>query len=119
MTEFVNVAKVSAVSPGTTQVVEVGNQRLLLVNLDGEIYALATQCPHQDGPLEQGMLWGNTIECPWHHYLYDVRTGVNVYPRNVYPADLTELERDLQPVRCYPSRVVGDEIFVDISGGSP
>ena len=118
MTEFVKVAKVSAVSPGTTRVVEVGDRRLLLVNVGGEIYALASQCPHQDGPLAQGTLWGNTIECPWHHYLYDVRTGVNVYPRNVYPADLTALERDLQPVRCYPSRVVGDEIFVGIEGGS-
>ena len=118
MTEFIKVTKLSAVSPGTMQVVEVGDKRLLLVNLDGEIYALATQCPHQDGPLEQGTLWGDKIECPWHHYLYDVRTGENIYPSNVYPADLSYLKRDLQPVRCYPLRVEGDEILVALEGGS-
>lgn len=118
MTGFVKVAKVSSVSPGTMQMVEVNARRLLLVNLGGEIYAIDAQCPHRDGPLDAGTLWGNTIECPWHHYLYDVRTGENVYPRNVYPADLTYLEQNLQPLRCYPICVEGDEILVELEGGS-
>lgn len=114
MTEFVRVAKISEVSPGTMQAFEVNGQRLLLVNVGGEFYALDTRCPHRDGPLEEGHLYenGSIIECPWHYYRYDVRTGKNIYPRNVYPADLNYLERDLQPLQHYPVWVEGDEILV-------
>lgn len=118
MPEYIKVAKVSAVAPSSMQVVRINDRSLLLVNLEGEIYALDTRCPHRDGPLDEGSLWGNTIECPWHHYLYDVRTGENIYPSNVYPADLTYLKHDLQPVRCYPLRVEGDEILVALEGAS-
>lgn len=113
MTQFVKVAKVSEVSPGAMRTFEVNGQHLLMVNVEREFYALDPRCPHRSGPLEQGHLRGSIVECPWHYYRYDVKTGKNLYPRNVYPADLTYLERDLKPLHYYPVRVEEDEVFVE------
>jgi nitrite reductase/ring-hydroxylating ferredoxin subunit len=54
---------------------------------------LAQESVQEIGPPETlGMPWAmvymGAIDCPLHHYLYDLRTGANRYPRNVFPADL-------------------------------
>jgi len=33
------------------------------------------QCPHQLGPLDQQPLVNGTVRCPWHGYVFDVKTG--------------------------------------------
>jgi nitrite reductase/ring-hydroxylating ferredoxin subunit len=37
--------------------------------------------------MDAGSLWGDRIDCPHHHYTYDPRTGANVFPANVFPAE--------------------------------
>lgn len=113
MLDWVKVANVSEVAPSTMRGYEINGQRLLLINVEGEFFAIDVRCPHRDGPLDRGHLYGRILECPWHYYRYDVKTGENLYPRNVYPADLTYLERDLKPLQHYRVRVEGDEILVE------
>ena len=114
VSQFVKVAAVSEIPPGSLRAVEANGRRLLLVNADGDIHALDARCPHRGGPLEQGELWEGMIECPWHHYRYDVRTGKNLYPCNVYPSDLALLQRDLRPVRRYTVQIIEDQIWVEV-----
>ena len=33
------------------------------------------QCPHQLGPLDQQPLVNGKVRCPWHGYVFDVKTG--------------------------------------------
>ena len=33
-------------------------------------------CPHEGGPLGQGVLEDGRVVCPWHAFAYDLRTGV-------------------------------------------
>jgi nitrite reductase/ring-hydroxylating ferredoxin subunit len=44
-----------------------------VVELDGELVAHVARCPHQLGPLPVSV--DGTVECPWHGYRFDVRTG--------------------------------------------
>ncbi|HSP35362.1 MAG TPA: Rieske 2Fe-2S domain-containing protein, partial [Thermoanaerobaculia bacterium] len=46
--------------------VDVGDTAVLLVRIDGEVYALANTCTHLGGPLNEGPLEGDSIRCPWH-----------------------------------------------------
>ncbi len=55
--------------------VEAEGIRILLCYLDGEIYAYRNACPDSVLPLDLGKLEGNTLICPWHNCLYDIRTG--------------------------------------------
>ena len=72
---FTSVAPVESLQPGTLKGVEVEGMRILLCNLEGEVYAYRNACPGSVLPLEMGKLKGNTLRCPWHNCLYDIRTG--------------------------------------------
>jgi 3-phenylpropionate/trans-cinnamate dioxygenase ferredoxin subunit len=48
---------------------------VVLVNLDGEFYAIEDVCTHDGGPLGEGELEGSELICPRHGARFDVRTG--------------------------------------------
>jgi nitrite reductase/ring-hydroxylating ferredoxin subunit len=49
--------------------------KVLLVKRAGRIYGIAEVCSHLGGPLAEGKLEGDTIECPWHGSRFCVRDG--------------------------------------------
>ena len=55
--------------------VEVGGRSFRVLELDGELLAHSTVCPHQLGPLEQAEVEDGCIRCPWHGYRFDLRSG--------------------------------------------
>ena len=73
--EFVPVAQVGEVPPGTMKCVAVEGQRVLLANLDGRFYAVSDICGHRNAPLSRGRLDGHIVECPLHFAQFDVRDG--------------------------------------------
>jgi len=75
MAEFVKVASVSELAPGSAKAVEVMGKTIALFNVEGTIYATDNTCLHQGGPLGEGELMGEVVICPWHQWEYDVRTG--------------------------------------------
>ena len=75
MAAFVKVAGVSDVQPGSVKEIAVNGKTLALCNVDGKFYALDNVCLHRGGPLGQGYLDGEKLECPWHGWQYDVMTG--------------------------------------------
>lgn len=69
--------------------VKVAGDALLAARLeDGTVAACSTVCPHEAADLAGGTIYMDAVDCPRHHYLYDLRTGENRYPRNVFPVDL-------------------------------
>ena len=98
---FVKAAKVSDVLPGGVKVVEVGEESIALCNVGGEIYAVANVCSHDDGPLGEGCLLGDEIECPRHGARFDVRTGaVRSLPAII-------------PIPTFEVKIEGDDIWVN------
>lgn len=78
MAEFVKVANLSELGPGTTKAVEIAGRLIALFNVGGTVYALDNTCLHQGGPLGEGMLEGDVVTCPWHMWEYNVRSGEKV-----------------------------------------
>src|SRR6201996_2895986 len=60
---------------GTMLLGHVGDEEVLLVRSDGEIFAIDAHCSHYHGPLADGVVEGEGIRCPWHHAGFDLRTG--------------------------------------------
>jgi nitrite reductase (NADH) small subunit len=48
---------------------------LAIYNVDGEYYATENFCPHKGAPLSEGVLCGHIVECGWHGWQFDVRSG--------------------------------------------
>jgi nitrite reductase/ring-hydroxylating ferredoxin subunit len=98
--DFVAVAAVSTLAPGTMRWVVVDRQRVLLANVEGVVYALHDMCGHRGAPLSTGSLVGHVIECPLHFACFDVRTGKLL--SGPVSAD----------VATYEVRVEGDTVYV-------
>jgi 3-phenylpropionate/trans-cinnamate dioxygenase ferredoxin subunit len=97
---YVRVAADGDVRPGRARAVEAGARCMLLCNVDGVIYAVADVCTHDRGPLGEGRLRGNAIECPRHGARFDVRDGSVLTP----PA--------IRPLPTFPVRVLDGRIEV-------
>jgi nitrite reductase/ring-hydroxylating ferredoxin subunit len=101
MAEFVKVASLFELAPGSAKAVEVNGKTIALFNVEGAVYALDNTCLHRGGPLGEGELMGEVVTCPWHQWEYNVRTGELVGDSSV-------------KVDTYPVRVEGDDIKVAV-----
>src|SRR3990170_7577403 len=102
MADFIRVAKAADVPPGQARTFSVNGRHLAVCNVDGTFYAIDDVCTHDGGPLGEGYLEGDQIECPRHGALFDVKTGKAL----TLPAVL--------PVNSYPVQVEGGEIKVEM-----
>lgn len=63
---------------------------ILLVRRGAQIYALAETCSHLGGPLAEGELDGDVIQCPWHGSRFSLRDGHVVDGPAVHPQPCLE-----------------------------
>jgi 3-phenylpropionate/trans-cinnamate dioxygenase ferredoxin component len=75
---------------------------LALFNVDGDFFATDDTCSHAESSLSEGWLEGDVVECVWHFAKFCVRTG------KVLSLPATS------DIRTYPTRVQGDEVFVEV-----
>lgn len=104
MEGFVLAAKVGELVPGEMKLVEAGEERILLINVEGRLYAVSETCTHRQCPLSQGTLDHDKLECPCHGSQFNVRDGDVESP----PAR--------QPLPTYEVRIEGDTVLVGPRG---
>ena len=98
--EFVPVLPDAELEEGEMKRADAGGVPVLLVRLEGNICALAHTCSHLGGPLSEGKLEGDVVECPWHGSRFNVRDGSVVDGPATFP----------QP--CFEARVREGQIEV-------
>ncbi len=64
-----------ALKDGKIVEIIIGGTAIAVANADGCFHALANTCPHAGGPLGEGSLEGSSLTCPYHGWVFDVRTG--------------------------------------------
>ena|SRR5438093_8979742 len=73
-------------APGTLREIRIEGRRVMVGRLrSGEAVATVAACPHEQAPLAEGRIYNDAVDCPRHHYLFDLRTGRNLYPTPQYP----------------------------------
>ena len=102
MSRFVKACKVSEVSSQSARCIALEGKRIALFNLGGEFYALDDTCTHVGGPLSEGEIEGEVIQCPWHGARFNIKDGSVLGP----PAP--------EGVTKYNVRVEGDEVEIEI-----
>ncbi|MEH6585516.1 MAG: non-heme iron oxygenase ferredoxin subunit [Halioglobus sp.] len=74
-TDFVWVASLSDLPPGSTASVEIEGREVLLCRTSEGVFALDNLCTHGAARLCEGKLKGQRILCPLHGAAFDVRDG--------------------------------------------
>lgn len=77
---FVKVAESKDIEPSSMKAVDVAGEKVCIINVEGNYYAIGNVCTHVGGPLDEGTLEGYEVECPWHGSKFDVRTGEPTKP---------------------------------------
>lgn len=107
MSGLVDVAAVADVAPGQTLRVEVGDNPVCLVNVDGTVHAIHDVCTHAFESLTGGWVEEDRIACPRHGAYFSVVTGDPLTP----PAT--------RPLPIFRAVVEGDRILVDPTPSRP
>ena len=100
MQQFVPVALVADITPGSLKQVDVAGRELAIANVEGRFFAMDNECTHSGCALADGELDGYDVTCGCHGSRFDVRTGGVLSG----PA--------LDPVATFPLRLEGDRILV-------
>jgi 3-phenylpropionate/trans-cinnamate dioxygenase ferredoxin subunit len=100
MTDYVKVATVGEVPPGSAKQVIVDGRKVAVVNVRGTIYAVDDTCTHEEESLSGGPVVGELIVCPKHGSRFHVPTGRVLS----LPA--------VRPVDTYAVKVEGEDILV-------
>lgn len=101
MPDFVQVADVQEIPPGTSRVLHIRGREIALFNADGAFYAVKNSCPHRGFALDRGTVEGAIVTCPGHAWQFDLRTGDSVdHP----PAG----------IRCYRVEVRSGRVWVEV-----
>lgn len=74
-TTWFKVANNGELALGDVTVVQAGHFTLALSLTTGGYGAISNRCPHQGGPLGEGMIEAPWLICPWHGWEYDPVTG--------------------------------------------
>jgi nitrite reductase/ring-hydroxylating ferredoxin subunit len=77
-----------------------GTTALVVVRRGDVVHALRETCSHAAGPLSAGELRGDSIVCPWHGSVFDLRDGSVRHG----PATTRQV--------AYEARINGDQVEV-------
>ena len=70
-------------------------------NSEDVVFALLDKCPHEGGPLSQGIVFGERVACPLHNWSIELKSGEAVAP-------------DVGCTKRFPVKVDGGDVFVDL-----
>ncbi len=73
--DFVPVIAVGDLPENTMKRVEANGQPVLVVRRSDRVYAIGAVCSHYGGPLEEGKLFDDVVECPWHYSRFSLDDG--------------------------------------------
>ena len=102
MGEYVKVCDVADVPNDSMHAIDVGEKRLMVVNVNGKLYATDRICTHEEADLSTGFLMGSVVTCPLHLSRFDVVSGeVQNAPASV-------------PLKTYGLKVEGTSVYVQL-----
>jgi nitrite reductase/ring-hydroxylating ferredoxin subunit len=98
--DFTAVLPAADLPDATPTKAMLGTTALVVVRRGDVVHALRETCSHAAGPLSAGELRGDSIVCPWHGSVFDLRSGAVKHG----PATTRQV--------AYEARISGDQVEV-------
>ena len=103
MRRWVRVADAGALPLREGRAVIVDGLELALFNLGDQFLAVDNRCPHQGGPLCDGIVTGTSVVCPLHAWKIDLESGAAQRPPDARAC-----------VAAYQTRVDAGVVLVEV-----
>jgi nitrite reductase/ring-hydroxylating ferredoxin subunit len=84
--DLAKVALKKEIPAGKMKAINVAGVSVLLANIAGEYYAIGNKCTHRGCKLSSGVFDGETVKCPCHKSVFNVKTGEVVHGPASKPA---------------------------------
>ena len=97
------VGKASDIPAGKMQKVTADGKEILVVNVDGNFYAMDDTCTHAGASLSEGTLEGAILTCGWHGAKFDCKSA----KLHAFPAKIKDLG-------SYKVVVESENVFLEI-----
>lgn len=91
---WIRIAACDSIPPREGRPVRIGGRDIAIFNLGDRFLAIDNRCPHQGGPLCDGIVTGAAVVCPLHAWRIGLETG-----------DIERPNGATAGVRTYPVRV--------------
>ena len=102
---WIRVTPCDSIPPREGRAAVVAGRELAIFNLGDRFLAVANRCPHQGGPLCDGIVTGASVVCPLHAWKVNLKTGAVERPASA-AADVC--------VTTYPTRVEAGVLLVEV-----
>lgn len=96
------VASFSELRDGIGIKVDLGDHRVAVFLVDGEVFAIGDRCSHAEASLSEGEVFDHEVECPRHGSAFDIRSGE--------PLSLPATK----PVQSYRATIEEGIVFVEV-----
>ena len=96
------VARLADLPTGQPTLVEIEGTRVVLARVNDDVFACSDECAHQGGPLSEGRLAGTRLTCPWHGWMFDMKSGTCLMPSRG------------GTVTSYPVTIEAGEVWVEV-----
>lgn len=97
-----NVGRIEDIPVRGARKIVHGERRIAIFRTIGDaLYAIEDQCPHQQGPLSEGIVHGSCVTCPLHNWVISLETGA-------------ALGADTGSTRIFPVRIEAGSVFVEL-----
>ncbi|MBF5005896.1 Rieske (2Fe-2S) protein [Diaphorobacter caeni] len=76
MPASIPAGRADALPPGARKLVFMGEgESILVMNVDGQYFAMENSCPHAGASIASGPCEGHRLSCPAHGLRFDIRSG--------------------------------------------
>jgi nitrite reductase (NADH) small subunit len=108
MKEFrwIRVTEIANIPAREGRSVQIGDCNIAIFNLGDRILATDNQCPHEGGPLCDGIVTGHSVVCPLHTWKISLVSGQVERPGGTQHS-----------VTTYPARVDDGIVVVAVPAG--
>jgi len=101
---WIRVTRIETLPLREGRPVMLAGRELALFNLGDRVLATGNRCPHQGGPLCDGIVTGSAVVCPLHAWKIDLESGCVLRPSAQADAG----------VETYPTRIVDGVVLVGL-----
>ncbi|MBL4693337.1 MAG: nitrite reductase small subunit NirD [Magnetovibrio sp.] len=103
MSDWIEIGNLTDIPPQGSRIVKGPDGDIAVIRTaDDFVFAVHDQCPHKQGPLSQGIVFGHQVACPLHNWSIDLSSGKAQAP-------------DEGSVACYPIKIDSGIVFLSLN----